>query len=119
MRLIRLGDRREAPQIGGQCRHIFIAHAVKRRVGHHRTHYRAVRSYPKANGIDELAVGPIADAVSRVGSDIGPVKRAVRGLERSPAGVHLALCRSMATTTSGEGEYVTTTNDEVRSYGLR
>ena len=76
----------------------------------------AVRCHAKAQGADEVRVAPPADAVFRIGGDVGAVEHAERGFELASAGEQgaLALPVRVAAGATGGLEHVPAPGHGVR-----
>ena len=112
---IGLGDRRQAAQIGDQGADIGVSHAAQGRIRHDRAHDRAVGTDAESNGVDDLLIGPGADAVVGIGRDIRSVEGAVGGAERPAAGVDRPALGRVTATPAGQGEDVTPARQQVGS----
>ena len=79
------GNRRQRFQIGEQIPDVFDFRMLVGRVGKRREIMRALGRGPLQHRGDEISFGPAADAVSRIGRDVGHVKGPERRSDRKPA----------------------------------
>src|SRR2546422_11593812 len=106
MRLVCPSHCRYATQICHQCGHVLIAHTTERRVRHYWAEHRTIRTHPEPYRVDNLAVGPFADAVGRVWRDIGAIKRTIGGFERPSAGIDWPILGSVTAPATGQGKNI-------------
>ena len=79
------GDRRQRVEIGLEVEQVLDAHALIGGVGEGRIEVDAARRDAELHGVDEIEVRPAADAVIRIGRDVGHVEGAEGGLQRLAA----------------------------------
>jgi len=119
MRPVRSRHRWHAPQVRYQRSHVAVAHPIERRVGHHRAKHRTIRAYPKPYRVDDLAVGPGADARGGIWGDIRAIKCSIRSFERPSSSVNRATFSSVTATATSQGKNILATGDKLCLYCLR
>jgi len=93
---VRLVHRFQAEQVGLDGEDVLARHQGVGGVRKGRVVVAAIRADALLHGLDELIVGPVADAGFLVRRDVGRVQRAERHLHRQAAGVGLAAFGDVA-----------------------
>src|SRR5438128_2030094 len=119
MRPVRSRNRWHAPQVRYQRGHVPVAHPIERRIGHHRAKHRTIRAYPKPYRVDDLVVGPFANARCGIWRDISAIKCSIRSFERPPSSVDRSTFSRMTATATSQGKNILATGDKVCLYCLR